>query len=454
MEIFHKPVWVLTTLLLMSIGMIACDDDNDAPAVQFRLKTQSITVPIQGTVVTIDYVLENGLRKQISVKNESDWITAFSFDVENKIMFSVLENATGKYREQVLEFAYPGAPEILTLKVMQAAFSPEIILSEQSIMMGGGSATGKIPYEIKHPVKGIKPETKCAANWVKQFEVSDKEISFVVTDNNEAVARETEVEVSYEGAKDNAVFTISQMALNRNVIIEANGVKFEMNFIEGGKFLMGATPEQKKLAYNNEFPVHEVTLSNFYMGKYEVTQELWKAVMGNNPSKNPASPQHPVEYVSWLEIQDFLTKLNAITGQTFVLPTEAQWEYAARGGQKNKSCVYAGSDLIEDVAWYIGNTLDEEAGCPSSRPVGQKQPNELGLYDMSGNVWEWCSDSKIPYTEDPQTDPSAPFDGSFCNLRGGSFYTEAWYCRVSVRYDYPVEEHFNDFGFRLVMVRL
>ena len=208
--------------------------------------------------------------------------------------------------------------------------------------------------------------------------------------------------------------TPSQKAVLERLI--ANMVK-----IEGGTFTMGATPEQGKDANKNEKPAHQVTLSSYYIGKYEVTQEEWQAVMGSNPSYFKGS-NYPVEVVSWKDCQKFIENLNYLTGLRFSLPTEAQWEYAARGGKHSKGYKYAGSNNIEDVAWYDDN------GGGTTHLVGMKKPNELGLYDMSGNVWEWCSDKygKNYYKElTTYIDPMGSTKGSDRVRRGGSWNAAA-----------------------------
>ena len=205
--------------------------------------------------------------------------------------------------------------------------------------------------------------------------------------------------------------------------LESNMVR-----VEGGTFTMGATAEQADDANEGEYPPHQVTLSGFYICKYEVTQELWKSVMGSNPSKYPGDLTRPVECVSWEDCQEFITKLNEMTGKHYRLPTEAEWEFAARGGNKSKGYKYSGSDSINDVAWY---------NCMSSytvhHPVGQKKPNELGLYDMSGNVNEWCQDWYGDYGSESQTDPTSSSSGSNRVCRGGGWEDNGWACRVSCR---------------------
>lgn len=206
-----------------------------------------------------------------------------------------------------------------------------------------------------------------------------------------------------------------------------NGVSFNMIAVKGGTFTMGATSEQGSDAYDNEEPAHQVTLSDYCIGETEVTQDLWQAVMGSNPSYFTGNLQRPVEKVSWNDCQEFIKKLNQLTGKTFRLPTEAEWEYAARGGSQSKGYKYAGSNTIGDVAWYTSNSSS------TSHPVKQKHPNELGLYDMSGNVYEWCQDWYGDYSSGSQTNPNGPSSGSNRVYRGGGWVDYAWSCRVSDR---------------------
>jgi formylglycine-generating enzyme required for sulfatase activity len=234
-----------------------------------------------------------------------------------------------------------------------------------------------------------------------------------------------------------------------------NGVSFTMVAVEGGTFTMGATPEQSSDARDNEKPAHEVTLSSYCIGETEVTQALWQAVMGSNPSNFTGDLQRPVEQVSWNNCQAFITKLNQMTGKTFRLPTEAEWEYAARGGKLSQGFKYAGSNIIGDVAWYEVNAYD--VGSSSSEygthVVATKAPNELGLYDMSGNVWEWCQDwySSSYYSNSPSVNPTGPASGTYRVYRGGSWCHSASNCRVSIRnVNYPMGT--NDFlGLRLAL---
>ncbi len=209
------------------------------------------------------------------------------------------------------------------------------------------------------------------------------------------------------------------------VTFTVKGVTFNMVKVEGGTFTMGATPEQGSDASNNEKPAHQVALSNYYIGETEVTQALWEAVMGVNPSFFKGASL-PVEQVDEYKCRIFVEKLSTLTSTKFRFPTEAEWEYAARGGKKGRGYKYSGSDRIEDVAWYDSNSGNK------THDVKTKLPNELGIYDMSGNVYEWCQDSYKEYIAWPQTNPTVS-DGKGSVARGGSWCFNARECRVSNR---------------------
>ncbi len=211
----------------------------------------------------------------------------------------------------------------------------------------------------------------------------------------------------------------------------------------GGMFTISATAEQGS-AWNREEPAHKVTLSDYYIGEMQVTQALWNAVIGNNPNYFKVD-NFPVECVSWVNVvEKFIPALNRKTGRTFRLPTEAEWEYAARGGGKIKGYKYSGSNNIDVVAWYSVNSGG------NTHPVKGKKANELGLYDMSGNVWERCHDWYGHYSSGAQPNPQGPDKGSYRVLRGGSWNYFARYCRVSNRFNTPGNRNYNR-GFRLVL---
>ena len=215
--------------------------------------------------------------------------------------------------------------------------------------------------------------------------------------------------------------------------------------VAGGTFTMGCTSEQVRDCFTDQRPAHQVTVSDFQIGKYEVTQEQWRAVMGGNPSHNRwECDSCPVETVSWNDVQDFISRLNQMIGKRYRLPTEAEWEYASRGGNKSGGYVNSGSNDPNTVAWYDDNSERSQA-------VGQKSPNELGLYDMSGNVWEWCQDWYGDYSGGSQTNPRGPSTGSYRVRRGGSWNYVAKYCLVADRGNLSPDNRGINIGFRLAL---
>ncbi len=232
----------------------------------------------------------------------------------------------------------------------------------------------------------------------------------------------------------------------KNLYFSVNGITFKMIYVDGGNFIMGCTPEQGKDCLDDEKPSHPMNLNDFYIGETEVTQALWVAVMGTEPTYNGGwenkygrGSDYPAYRISWNNCQDFLKKLNQLTGKTFRLPFEAEWEYAARGGSCSKHFKYSGGNRIKEIAWYNYN-------CNSTHLVKTKLPNEIGIYDMSGNVWEWCNECFYSYS-----DPVGSTNNSQRVIRGGGWYNEAWFNRISYRgYLVPNDCNYN-LGFRLAL---
>ena len=234
--------------------------------------------------------------------------------------------------------------------------------------------------------------------------------------------------------------------------VSVNGVSFSMMPVRGGTFMMGAPLTQTGSGVN-EKPQHQVTLSDYMIGVTEVTQELWYAVMGHTPGHFKGHPKHPVEDVSWTDCESFIKALSELTGLNFYLPTEAQWEYAAKGGDRSKGYVFAGSDSIVPVAWYYTNSSAVGIDHPDygTHDVATKRPNELRIYDMSGNVNEWCADWYAPYTADAQTNPTGPESGNYKVFRGGCWDDYAKNCRVCFRYPQAVTFKSDKQGLRLAL---
>jgi formylglycine-generating enzyme required for sulfatase activity len=231
--------------------------------------------------------------------------------------------------------------------------------------------------------------------------------------------------------------------------------RIEMVFVQGGTFWMGCTSDQGSDCYNDEKPVHQVTLNNFYIGKYEITQAQWETIMGttikqqrdkvyhNEALLSGEGDNYPMYYVSWEDAQEFIKRLNAATGKKYRLPTEAEWEYAARGGNQSRGYKYSGINNIDEVAWYIDNSGR------NTHPVGTKKANELGIYDMSGNVWEWCNDWYGSYSSYAQTNPAGVSSSSYRVIRGGSWSSFAGDCRVANRSGASPGDRYGNLGFRV-----
>lgn len=241
--------------------------------------------------------------------------------------------------------------------------------------------------------------------------------------------------------------------------IDVKGVVFNMIYVEPGTFTMGATSDED---YDErEHPSHKVEITHgYYIGETEVTQALWEAVMGNNPSEH-VGKNKPVDYVNWDDCQSFISLLNGITGKNFRLPSEAEWEYAAKGGNKSKGYIYSGSNNADDVAWYVVNSGDKPMkdktylfgpeNNSQTHDVKTKRPNELGIYDMSGNVTEWCEDGYAEYTVEKQYDPKGVSSNNFKVKKGGDFNSKSRHCRNTFRVGFETTFCLDSYGFRLVM---
>ena len=290
--------------------------------------------------------------------------------------------------------------------------------------------------------EGLKEDNDIIEDENDGKEIRDEAVPLVKASRDEEVSREEDAKGIIETKEEEKNNDTIPPVLITNPVI--NNLLSNMVEIKGGSFKMGASHPRNSDSYPDEKPVHLVTLSSFSIGRFEVTQEEWKSVMGNNPSKFKGN-NLPVEQVSWEDCQAFIKKLNAMTGKKFRLPTEAEWEFAARGGSTNIGQSYSGDGVISEVAWYNDNSGKQP------HDVGTKSPNSLGLYDMSGNVWEWCNDWYAQYNSTPQNNPHGPISGTERVRRGGSWRSIARFCRVAYRFSFSPGMREDNVGFRLAL---
>lgn len=320
--------------------------------------------------------------------------------------------------------------------MMIAVFSGAFNSSSQTDREIELAAENKMPiltYRITNDVfTGEKKYYLKSLNWIDAFPNPEDHFDFLLQSIKKLLREPSTspIVVDKTVKSDDATESVLENIINNMVRVE------------GGTFTMGAVSELDSDAEGDD--AHQVTLSSFSIGRYEVTQEEWEFVMGSNPSYFKGA-KRPVELVSWDDCQAFIRKLNALTGKNFRLPTEAEWEFAARGGNRSQHYKYAGSNTLGSVAWYDDNYGNE------THSVGQKQANELGLYDMSGNVWEWCSDWYGSYSSSSQTNPKGPSTGSDRVFRGGSWICYSRNCRVSFRSYITPDIRRSNLGLRLAL---
>ncbi|MGL5937490.1 MAG: SUMF1/EgtB/PvdO family nonheme iron enzyme, partial [Phocaeicola sp.] len=283
-----------------------------------------------------------------------------------------------------------------------------------------------------------------------ELEVEAEREKLVAKAKEEAAIKAAEAEAAVEAKRDKLIAEANDRLARKNgKTFSVNGFSFDMIRVDGGTFEMGAAQNQLANDDSDEKPVHSVTLSPYLIGRYEVTQALWKVVMGSIPNVNELGDNYPVENVSWNDCQEFVKELNRLTGKTFSLPTEAQWEFAARGGVESQGFMYAGSNDLDEVGWYND---DLPALYNNLHFVGENKSNELGICDMSGNVWEWCLDWYGSYSDASQSDPTGPRSGSKRIVRGGGARDSECYSLSSARGYRDADYRSSYFGFRLVLL--
>lgn len=349
---------------------------------------------------TIRINLENKMQELESLRKEKDTLTATVQRLQHQLEAAKTEAqqlsaqskaAEGQWRKRMDEISLQLATANNTLVEKER----RIVSLEKSL-----SATEATLSNVQKELKSYKD----AEAKQKAAEEAKRKAEEEARRKAEEAKRKAEEEARRKAEEE-----------KKRGIIKLGNVEFKMIYVEGGRFTMGEGSD-----------AHQVTLSPYYIGETPVTQSLWKEVTGKTRSRFKGD-QKPVEYVSWNDCQEFIKKLNQKTGKKFRLLTEAEWEFAARGGNKSKHTQYSGSNNIDEVAWYVRNSGSE------THPVKQKKPNELGIYDMSGNVWEWCQDWYDDYKKDSQTNPTGPSSGSRRVRRGGSWDCDARRCRLSYR---------------------
>ncbi len=412
-----KWFYLLMCAVFLAAACTGGTDEPEAPNVVLEISTSELFFEQEGG--TQDFTVTcNGAWK---VSSSEEWCKtnypAGSGNLTVSVTAEVYDVFWGDVREAVVTLQSGGKKR--ELKVKQKPVKA-IHVAQDTIRLSADG--GRISVEVQNNYDSVEYD-------VVSFPWNQVWIS-QVQESKAIISKTYDFMIAKNGFKERVGYVVfSANSLKDTVyIVQAEGnFEMEMVYVKGGTFRMGATEEQGEDAYDYEYPVHSVTLSDYYIGKYEVTQVQWEAVMGSNPSAHKYGDNYPVEQVSWDDVQEFLTKLNQLTGKKYVLPTEAQWEYAARGGVKSEGYKYSGSDWIDGVAWYNDDAKN------STHPVGTKSPNELGIYDMSGNVEEWCSDWYGEYSDVAQTDPVDPESGSYRVCRGGSWGYNARGCRVSIR---------------------
>lgn len=379
------------------------------------------------------------------------------------------QNFENKFSGQKYKKDYPDWLETAILKCLEKNPAKRFkngkelydFVVENSNIQNSQTDNSEIMAEIKNladNTQSIKDDFKGLAQEIHDFIKHDSDVLQRLTDlenniklllsktpepkkHNTPVNQEApEISEIHDNTKSHIIEPIvPRKGENESILV--NGIPIEMVFVKGGTFIMGATTELTDV-FEDEKPAHEVTLDDFYIGKFEVTQEVWMSIMHTNPSRFKGK-HLPVEGLSWNDCQRFIQLLNKESGLVFTLPTESQWEYAARGGVLSKGYKYSGSDKIDEVAWHTGNSKNK------THNVGELKPNELGIYDMCGNIWEWCQDYYKDYLNNPE--PFSVNDGFYRVLRGGCWTNYEKYCRVLCRNSQNQNYAKNIFGFRLAM---
>ena len=413
---------------LFLLFLTACENEN---------KDKTVSIAISPTSKNVE--LGDSVELTVTAKNTSIiWPDQSSiegsFTLKGSKATYVPPSTIGTYRFTVSAEANPS--KSVTAKITVVYASPEISISPSTSEIKVGK-TIQLTAETVIPTGQPQPQDPV---WEVSGDcgVIDQNGLFSAARAGDCTVRASLKDLNNKKITESVIVKIKDTTLD--------DILGDMVQVRGGTFTMGCAQAQESDCYSYEKPARQVTLSDFYIGRYEVTQYIWKQIMGINI--NPSSNRRdnlPVENVSWDDVQEFLEKLNERTGKTYRLPTEAEWEYAARGGNQGRGYVYSGSNTLEDVGWYVDNS-DEV-----THPVGMCKANELGLFDMSGNVDEWVNDWFGAYSEGALNNPTGPSSGRSRVVRGGSSVREEDFSRVSYRGGWTPGSSNNYLGFRLAI---
>ena len=414
----------ILALLLSLLLFVGCEKEVDDE--RLRVTPVNIKIGYEGGTAQVDIESTSGWK--VIVPSDCTWVKSDRYESEvghrQWIKLTISKNNTESTRKATITIRNRGQSR--QVAITQSALS--LSVTPESIDVGADKTTKDITIN-----SNISWSAMSSSSWITLSRSSGdagySKITVTIAKNTTANSRSGYIEI-YNTEYD--IFKIVD-------INQYYGLNLKMIYVEGGTFAMGTTSGD-----DDERPVHNVTLDSYYIGESEITQAQWRAIMGYNPSKYTGD-NRPVESVTWEEAQEFCKKLSELTGKKYVLPTKAQWEYAARGGNKSKGYTYSGSNNIDEVAKY-------ESSSGGHSNVKSKKPNELGIYDMSGNVYEWCSDwyGSSYYSSSSQTNPQGPSSGSDRVVRGGSWYNNASSCRVAHRYYGNPSDRYSNCGFRVV----
>lgn len=412
-------------ILFCITTLFGCSKDDE---VSLILSANEVSFKVEGG----EQIVEVAASEKFDYSYSEQWMLVRQQGTKVRII--VDSNPTEEIREGLITVSCSGA-ENQIIRVVQDGIKIWVESNEYDV-------------EYKASVLSVEVKTNTKIETNKDFDWVD-----IINQESNIILN---VSQNYSMTPRSGIIHIKAGDIEKEIAIRQKACtwydSFEMEFIEGGTFTMGAqcknsdTENYDESAYEVESPIHNVTVKDFYIGKFEVTQAQWEKAMGGNPSTNKGD-NFPVETVTWDEVQEFISVLNTTTGLKYRLPTEAEWEYAARGGKLSKGYKYSGYSVVGACAWYYSNSLG------TLHEVGMKEPNELGLFDMSGNVREWCEDWFEYYSANDITDPHGPENGSGKVNRGGSWTTPAVNCRNTYRQTNYKYESAQDLGFRLVLVK-